>query len=1256
MSFVSTKYNYYRFLITKVKGTGSSSPVINEITVRDTSNNTITNLSISGSSTNDVLNNDVDKLIDGSGSTYWTCLSGRYTNGIPTSSAAITYTNIRRNLSGEWFQIYSPTAFDLKDIIIRSSSGGIDSQPDNIIVLGSISGYLWYIHHMFNNITYINDVATNNVYDISAYSYYRFIGARLIGKRALLQINELQLIGSEPNVTNNVEYPPINLSGGQSASFNIPQYNISGQAYGNGIYNLLASSVGYNLWPTNTFDDTGFSYASAESLNCYSDGTDSEGGSWPTGTEVTTVSQMTISGQWCQIQLPVSIVLNRINYIFRDPGGSPESFVIAGSNNGTTWSLVRFFNRLPFNQYHNIFNFLHLTFNVPSSPTNIIASKVGNNISVSFTAPSYTGDTNIIYYNVKSSPDGITVSGLSSPITVPGLTEVKSYTFTVNAVNVKGESIDSSNSNIITYNTLSDPQNISISGGVYKVNIYFTSVSGATYYKIIYGISGQFDLSRNILSSGGEISGLIASTFYNFKIFPANNSSIFNNPETIFGTIYYTYIYPQIQVPVFTLSGSNRSVLVTINSVPDATAYKIYYGISGQGFTNSITRSTLSGYITGLFDNIWYQFRVSSLYGTNPAWVYGISQESTQSSTQYGYSFTVQPTAINNFSIIRTGINGVTQLYNYQTTRIKYINSNTRVVSGYSFQNMDVYDSSSILKFTINAGNGTFGYNIIYQNGVPIYTILYNGANTRSEFSNDITVTEKHIYTIGDCQQDLSLSTLSVSGATISSTYYTTNPNDTFITKYDLSGNLNWITRIGGSATESGKCITSFGNNIYIGTTTPSNNTTRIYDTSNNIVFSISGHPTQTSALITCYSDTGIPKWRVYSYGTSAPGSITTDGVYIYVTGTAVSNTQFFSSNDISFNYNMVNAAGFIMCINNSGIIQWITKITGATLGLTSITVYNNNLYIGGQSNNAQISLFNAANSSQSITPYAYLGGQYGIVMKYTISGAPLWLVETKGPNFRCIVSDIAVNGNGIYFTSQYQNTVDIFDSSANNIKTHTTISGDNTATIKLDHNGKYIYSHTSYSKQISNATHTGGLDVYNNLVTYSVYSLSGAIYDTYDISQGSLEAYSQYIIENTDLSASFTLLPTPQLQSISNTSYSIDLSWTNISGAQFYKIYYGINSFTNTITLSGNINTYTLNTLGGGTYIILVTAINNYGESNESNIITFQTRPSQPTILSAVGGKNKATLTIQRAQGATTHFLKYKKTSSQNFTTIQIE
>ena len=76
---------------------------------------------------------------------------------------------------------------------------------------------------------------------------------------------------------------------------------------------------------------------------------------------------------------------------------------------------------------------------LPGAPSITSVAAAGHQASVAFSTPS-SGGSNILSYTVTSTPGGVTATGTSSPITVPGLTDGTSYTFTVYASNALGNS------------------------------------------------------------------------------------------------------------------------------------------------------------------------------------------------------------------------------------------------------------------------------------------------------------------------------------------------------------------------------------------------------------------------------------------------------------------------------------------------------------------------------------------------------------------------------------------------------------------------------------------------------------------------------------------------------------------------------------------------------------------------------------------------------------------------------------------------
>ena len=87
----------------------------------------------------------------------------------------------------------------------------------------------------------------------------------------------------------------------------------------------------------------------------------------------------------------------------------------------------------------------------PGAPTIGTATAGNDSASVTFTAPASDGGSPITDYTVTThAPGGLTGTGTTSPITVTGLTNGTSYTFTVTATNVVGTGASSNASNSVT--------------------------------------------------------------------------------------------------------------------------------------------------------------------------------------------------------------------------------------------------------------------------------------------------------------------------------------------------------------------------------------------------------------------------------------------------------------------------------------------------------------------------------------------------------------------------------------------------------------------------------------------------------------------------------------------------------------------------------------------------------------------------------------------------------------------------------------
>jgi len=86
---------------------------------------------------------------------------------------------------------------------------------------------------------------------------------------------------------------------------------------------------------------------------------------------------------------------------------------------------------------------------IPGAPTGVTAIAGNGQAAVSFTAPADNGGSPVIKYRVVSNPGNVTKESSGSPVTITGLTNGTSYTFTVTAINAVGSSAGTTSNSVI---------------------------------------------------------------------------------------------------------------------------------------------------------------------------------------------------------------------------------------------------------------------------------------------------------------------------------------------------------------------------------------------------------------------------------------------------------------------------------------------------------------------------------------------------------------------------------------------------------------------------------------------------------------------------------------------------------------------------------------------------------------------------------------------------------------------------------------
>ena len=252
---------------------------------------------------------------------------------------------------------------------------------------------------------------------------------------------------------------------------------------------------------------------------------------------------------------------------------------------------------------------------IPAAPTIGTATLVGNNASVTFTAPTTNNGSTVTSYTVTSSPGSITATGSSSPILVTGLSGNTSYTFTVTATNTVGAGPSSAASNSITTPNFASVQYLVVGGGGGGGSAIGSGggaggmISGSvailpsTTYSISVGDGGAGASTNNIFGSQGGISYIKdpTGTAVNLSTF-GGGGGVYNNNSTAYNAIYTASISGTTMTVTATTSGTiytsaGLGLTIGISGTGIAPGTEVVSG-SGPTYTVSISQTVASTTIT----------------------------------------------------------------------------------------------------------------------------------------------------------------------------------------------------------------------------------------------------------------------------------------------------------------------------------------------------------------------------------------------------------------------------------------------------------------------------------------------------------------------------------------------------------------------------------------------------------------------------------------------------------------------------------
>ncbi|MDP1848477.1 MAG: fibronectin type III domain-containing protein [Solirubrobacteraceae bacterium] len=161
---------------------------------------------------------------------------------------------------------------------------------------------------------------------------------------------------------------------------------------------------------------------------------------------------------------------------------------------------------------------------LPGAPTDVAAVAGDGDAYVTFTAPDANGAA-ITSYNVTASPGGATASSTGSPVTIGGLANGTSYTFTVTATNDVGEGLASDASDAsMPIGPPAAPGSVAAVAGDAQATLTFTPPSAEGSPIAFYTVTASPGGERRMFMEGSPISlgGLINGRAYSFTVTATN--------------------------------------------------------------------------------------------------------------------------------------------------------------------------------------------------------------------------------------------------------------------------------------------------------------------------------------------------------------------------------------------------------------------------------------------------------------------------------------------------------------------------------------------------------------------------------------------------------------------------------------------------------------------------------------------------------------------------------------------------------------